>query len=92
METRGGQVDDGSTDGPLVAEVRHGSLDAMDALAHCQFRRSDQDGLGKPGRGIDLDFHRNGVDAQERKGVQLGEHEEKLTPTLGRGKHEDMKR
>ena len=58
----------------LVAEVRQSAFDAVDALAHRRLREADEDGLGQPGRGIDFDLDRHGVDADEREGVKLGEH------------------
>jgi hypothetical protein len=59
---------------PVVAEVDQGALDAVDALAHGHFRQTDQHRLGQPGRHVHLGFDRSGVDADQGKRVQLGEH------------------
>ncbi|WP_168218703.1 hypothetical protein [Limnoglobus roseus] len=47
----------------------------MDALPHGEFRQTDEDDLAESGREIDFDLDRQGVDADERERVQLGEHD-----------------
>jgi hypothetical protein len=50
------------------------SLDPMRALLDGLFRQTNEHGLGqRAGRNVDLHLDRQGVDAQQRKGVQLGE-------------------
>src|SRR5439155_22505130 len=70
----GGKVDDQPARVPLVAEVRQGTLDAVDALLDRQLRQADQEDLRQPRAGIDLGLHGYGLDAQQREGVELGEH------------------
>ena len=60
---------------PFVAEIDQGPFDAMNALAHGRLGQPDQDGLGQPRRDIDLHLDRHGVDSDQGKGSQLGEHE-----------------
>jgi hypothetical protein len=68
------QVDDGEAVVALVAEDDQRPLDAVDALADGGFREADEDGLGQPDGGVRLGDDRDGVDADERERVQLGQH------------------
>src|SRR5262249_8766715 len=70
----GGQVDDGPSRGTLVAQVGQGAFDAVDALAHRQFWQPKQNGFGQAGGRIDLDLDRDGVDTNQSKGGEFGEH------------------
>ena len=70
-----GQIDHDAILRPHEAAVDHRPLDAMRALLHRLLGQADEHRLRqRAGRDIDLDFDRQGVDAQQRKGVQLGEH------------------
>ena len=70
-----GQVDDDAILRPDEAAVDHRPLDAVHALLHRLLGQADEHRLRqRAGRDIDLDFDGQGVDAQQREGVQLGEH------------------
>ncbi len=70
-----GEVDDDAVVRAHEAGVDERPLDAMRALLDGRFGQADEHGLGqRAGRDIDLDLDRQGVDAEEREGVELGEH------------------
>jgi len=71
----GGEVDDDPVVGPAEAGVDHRPGDAMRALADGRVGHADEHGGRQgPGRDVDLDVHRDGVDAEQREGVEAGEH------------------
>ncbi len=58
----------------------------MRAFLDRRFGQADENGFGQgAGRDIDLDLDRQGVDAQERKGLQFGQHG-RVSPKRGRVK------
>jgi hypothetical protein len=60
---------------PHEAAVDHRPLDAMRTLLHRLLRQTHEYRLWQcAGRNIDFDFDGQSVDAQQREGVQLGEH------------------
>ncbi len=70
-----GEVDDDAIVRPDEAAVDQRPLDAVRAFLDRRFGQADEDRLGqRAGRDIDLDLDRHGVDADEREGVELGEH------------------
>ena len=69
-----GQVNDGASGGPIVAEIGERPLDAMRALLHRLLRQADQHGLGQTVGAIDFRFDGQRIDAHEGEGVELGEH------------------
>lgn len=70
----GCEIDDGAARMPAVAQVGHGPLDAMHALLDRHLGQADQYRLGQAERGIHFYLDRQGVDAVQRKAIELGEH------------------
>ena len=71
-----GEVDDDAVARADEAAVGQGPLDAVRAFLDGRFGQADEDRLGqRAGRDIHLDFDRHGFDADEREGVELGEHD-----------------
>lgn len=57
------------------AAVDHRTFDAMRALLDRLLRQADEERFWqRAGRDVDFHFDRKRVDAEERKGVELGEH------------------
>ena len=71
---RRSKVDDRAARGPVVAEVGQGPLDAVDTLPDGHLRQADEDRLGQPGGGVHFHLDGDRVDADQSKGVELGEH------------------
>jgi hypothetical protein len=70
-----GEVDDDPIVGPVEAGVDHGPGHAMGALADRRVGHADEDGGGQRAAGnVDLDVHGHGVDPEQGKGVEPGEH------------------
>ena len=75
-QVRGREVDDRAAGREPVAEVHHRAFDAVDALAHGEFGQPHEHDLGHVRRcRVHLHFNRYRVDADEREGAELGEHD-----------------
>jgi len=75
MENRGGQVDHHAVLRPQITGVDQRPLDARNALLDRGLGQPDQRGLGqRAGRNVDLHLDRQGVDSDQRKSAQLGQH------------------
>lgn len=75
METSWGQVDHDAVLRADEAAVDHRAFNAMRAFLDRLLGEAHEDRLGQRGGGdVDLDFDREGFDAQEREGVEFGEH------------------
>ena len=60
---------------PLIAAIHQRPFDAVYTLFNGRLGEADEDGLRERGvRDVDLDFDRKRVNAQQREGLQLGEH------------------
>ena len=62
----------------------------MDALAHGHFGEADEDRLGQAGGDVNLGLDGNAVDADQGKGVQLGEHEGQPRRTTDTGRKKSV--
>jgi hypothetical protein len=61
-----------------VTQIGQGAFDAMHALFDRHLRQADKERFGQSCGRIDLGLNRNGVDTDEREGVQFGEHERRI--------------
>jgi hypothetical protein len=67
-----------------VTQVGQSALDAMHTLFDRHFRQTDKQRFGQARRSIDLGLNGDSINADEREGVQLGEHERRI-PEIHRG-------
>ena len=73
------EIDDDAIDGPLIAAVDQRPLDPRRALLDGRLGHADQDGFGqRPGRDIDFDLNRQGLDPEQRISCEPGEHREAI--------------
>src|SRR6188472_2224615 len=76
------EVDDDAILRADEAAVDHCPFDAMQALFHRLLGEADKDGLWqRTGGDVDFDFDREGVDAEQGEGMELGEHGGSLAET-----------
>jgi hypothetical protein len=79
MEKSRREIDHDPIDGPLIAAVDERPLDAMRAFLNRGLREPDQNRLRqRPGRNIDFDLNRQGLDPNQRISGKLGEHREAI--------------
>lgn len=70
----GCERDDEPAERPGVAEVRERAFDAVDRFLDGEFRQADEDDLAHAAGEIDFDLDGQGVDPEQREGVELREH------------------
>jgi hypothetical protein len=72
---RRGKIHDDPVVRAVEPRIDHGAGHAVGALADGCVRQADQHrGRQRPGRDVDLDFDRHGIDPEHRKSLQAGEH------------------